>query len=57
MSGSFLVYLLLHGLGSLGHCFPFDHLLLHEVQTLIFLAEACQLILNDCFNIFFRILF
>jgi hypothetical protein len=57
MSGSFLVYLLLHGLGSLGHCFPSDHLLLHEVQTLIFLAEACQLILNDCFNIFFRILF
>jgi hypothetical protein len=57
MCGSFLVYLLLHGLGSLGRCFPSDHLLLHEAQMLIFPAEACQLILNDCFNIFFRILF
>jgi hypothetical protein len=52
-----LVYLLLHSLGSLGHFFPSYHLLLPEAQMLIFLVEACQLILNDCFDLFFRIMF
>jgi hypothetical protein len=31
-------------------------LLLHEVQALALLAEAHQLILDDCFNFFFRVL-
>jgi hypothetical protein len=53
LSHSLMIYLLLHYLGSLGHCFPSDHLLLHESQMLIFLVKACQLILDDCFNLLF----
>jgi hypothetical protein len=52
-----LVYLLLHSLGSLGHCFPSNHLLLHEAQTFVFLVEARQFILDDRFDLFFGILF
>jgi hypothetical protein len=53
---SFLLDLLLHSLCSFCHCFPSCHLLLHGSQTLILLAKPCQLVLNDCFNFFFRIL-
>jgi hypothetical protein len=45
LSHSFLFNLLLHDLGSLGHCLSSGHLLLHESQALIFLAKASQLIL------------
>jgi hypothetical protein len=31
-------------------------MLLHEVQMLIFLVEACQLILDDYFDFFLKIL-
>jgi hypothetical protein len=48
--------LLLHNLGSLGHCLSSSHLLLHESQTLIFLMESYQFIFNDCFDLFFQFL-
>jgi hypothetical protein len=56
LSRSFLFNLLLHNLGYLGHCLSSSHLLLHESQALIFLAKACQLIIDDCFDLLFRIL-
>jgi hypothetical protein len=31
-------------------------MLLHEAQTFVFLVEARQLILDDCFNLFLIIL-
>jgi hypothetical protein len=53
LSRSFLFDLLLHNLGSLGHCLSSGHVLLHESQALIFLAKVCQLILDDCFDLLF----
>jgi hypothetical protein len=53
LSCSLLFNLLLHDLGSLGHCLSSGHLLMYESQALIFVAEACQFILNDCFDLFF----
>jgi hypothetical protein len=47
---SFLFNLLLHDLRY------FHHRLLHEAQTLVLLMEACQLILDDCVDFFFRVL-
>jgi hypothetical protein len=47
LSSSFMFDLLLHNLGSFGHCLSSGHLLLHKSQTLILLAEACQFILDD----------
>jgi hypothetical protein len=41
LSCSFLFDLLLHDLGSLGHCLSSSHLLRYKSQELIFLAEAC----------------
>jgi hypothetical protein len=52
-SHSFLFNLLLHNLDSLGHCLSSGHLLLQESQALIFLVKACQLILDDCFDLLF----
>jgi hypothetical protein len=49
----FLFDLLLHDLGSFDHCLSSGHLLLHKSQTFILLAEACQFIFNDCFDLFF----
>jgi hypothetical protein len=40
LNRSFLFDLLLQDLGSLGHCLSSGHLLLHELQVLIFLAKA-----------------
>jgi hypothetical protein len=53
LSCSFLFDLLLHDLGSFGHCLSSGHLLLHKSQTLILLAEMCQFIFDDCFDLFF----
>jgi hypothetical protein len=50
---SFLLNLLLHDLRSFCHCLSPGQMLLQEAQTFIFLAEARQLILNDCFDFFF----
>jgi hypothetical protein len=50
---SFLFDLLLHDLGSFGHCLSSGHLLLHKLQMLILLAEVCQFIFDDCFDLFF----
>jgi hypothetical protein len=51
-----LLNLLLHDLGSLHNCSLPDHLLLHQPKSLIFLAKVHQLIFNDGFNLFLRIL-
>jgi hypothetical protein len=48
--------LLLHNLSSFSHYLSSGHLLLHKSQALIFLEEACQFILDDCFDLFFRVL-
>jgi hypothetical protein len=50
---SFLFDLLLHDMVSLGYYISSGHLLLHELQNLIFMAKAHQLILDDCFDLFF----
>jgi hypothetical protein len=52
LSCSFLFDLLLHDLGSFRHLFPSGQVFLYEPQMLIFLAEARQLVFNDCFNLF-----
>jgi hypothetical protein len=56
LSCSFFFDQLLQNLGSLGHCRSSGHLLLHESQVLILLAKACQLILDDFFDLLFWIL-
>jgi hypothetical protein len=56
LSCSFLFDLLSHDLGSLGHCLSSGHMLVYELQALIFLVKVCQFILDDCFNLFFQVL-
>jgi hypothetical protein len=56
LSSSFLFHLLLHDLGSFHHCFPSGQVFLHEAQTLILLEEVHQLVFDDCFDLFIRIL-
>jgi hypothetical protein len=56
LSCSFLFDLLLLDLGSFHHRFPSGQVFLHEPQMLILLKEACQLIFDDCFDLFIRIL-
>jgi hypothetical protein len=53
---SFLPNLLLHDLRSFCYCLMPGQMLLHEAQTLVFLVEARQLILDDCFDFFLQIL-
>jgi hypothetical protein len=52
LSYGFLFDLLMHGLGSFHHRFSSGQLFLHESQALIFLTEACQLVFDDCFDLF-----
>jgi hypothetical protein len=56
LSCYFLFDLLLHDLGSFHHRFPSGQVFLHEPQTFILLAEARQLIFDDCFDLLIRIL-
>jgi hypothetical protein len=53
---SFLFDLLLHDLRSPSNCPSSGHVLLHETKALILLAKARQLIFNDCFDFFLRVL-
>jgi hypothetical protein len=52
LSCSFLFDLLLHDLGSFRHCFPSGQVFLHELQTLILLVVARQLVFDDYFDLF-----
>jgi hypothetical protein len=56
LNPSFLFDLLLHDLGSLGHFLSSGHMHLHESKTPIFLVKVRQLILDDCFDLLFRVL-
>jgi hypothetical protein len=56
LSCSFLLNLLLQDLRSFCHRFPSGLVFLHEPQTLILLMEARQLIFDNSFDLFIRIL-
>jgi hypothetical protein len=53
LSCSFLFDLLLHDLCYFHHRLSSGQLFLHESQVLILLAEVCQFIFDDCFDLFF----
>jgi hypothetical protein len=53
---SLLLDLLLHDLDSLHNCPSPGHLFLYQSMVFIFLTKACQLIFNDSFDFFLRIL-
>jgi hypothetical protein len=53
---SFLLDLVLHDMGSLHDCTSPGHLFMYQSKALVFLMKACQLIFNDKFYFFHKIL-